>query len=625
MTTLETLPEMTTLETLPKELINTIALNVKDLHAFCVVVPFDLENVAGTKVLRAVRAWLAVRSHSLSVGDRVLYRPAAKDGRRICYATADGKIADDLWKLELLDGTSVQATTHRTYVLPSWADISSDIQRATHAAAIASRRAATQANEAAVALLRSPLVADDSAEAQLALAAASAASLAAAAATMAAHVAEDSFPNGSTLCGVTEESPVQEGAHGLATHVQQTLDKQNTTALHRLDGELVPTTPPGKEVSSYIKQELTPAELTMKAALAAATASAEASVATHAAGTVTGLPVSSASAATTRSAAGDVMAAAQKLLNDEYSDTGASAGEILRVAAGAIEDVWAAERRQSAACAAEEYSSSTVSGAKQAALIDTHRAAAAVADAASAASMKAVDETASIKAVNEAAAAADTDRKFQSHLLQGCRELSPPAGLEGNIDSLLREGHCVLWCWFPRSTNWTEYQLLERSTRAVAACRSNDIIALPDHPLVHELVMHWCETDYGTDRVTKSNVIWYDPLLACPVNNPARATLDFVLQTYHLSHSRPNVLLYLMYVEEGLRDMALANGLGCLGDCDEHKLIGSLGQAKSFLHSKLGDPLAPCLADAALGREVRGPRGYCVKTAGELLEAWQHA
>ena len=507
MTTLETLPEMTTLETLPKELITTIALNVKDLHAFCAVVPFDLENVAGAKVLRAVRAWLAVRSHSLSVGDRVLYRPAAKDGRRICYATAAGKIADDLWKLELLDGTSVQATTHRTYVLPSWADISSDIQRATHAAAIASRRAATQANEAAVALLRSPLVADDSAEAQLALAAASAASLAAAAATMAAHVAEDTFPNGSTLCGVTEESPVQEGAHGLATHVQQTLDKQNTTALHRLDGELVPTTPPGQEVSSYIKQELTPGELTMKAALAAATASAEASVATHAAGTVTGLPVSSASAATTRSAAGDVMAAAQKLLNDEYSDTGASAderarlkmsgfsttrdidtkSEILRVAAGAIEDVSAAERRQSAACAAEEYSSSSVSGAKQAALIDTHRAAAAVADAASAASMKAVDETASIKAVNEAAAAADTDRKCQSHLLQGCRELSPPAGLVGNIDSLLREGHCVLWCWFPRSTKWTEYQLLERSTRAVAACRSNDIIALPDHPLVHEV------------------------------------------------------------------------------------------------------------------------------------------
>ena len=79
--------------------------------------------------------------------------------------------------------------------------------------------------------------------------------------------------------------------------------------------------PPGQEVSSYIKQELTPGELTMKAALAAATASAEASVATHAAGTVTGLPVSSASAATTRSAAGDVIAAAQKLLNDEYSDT----------------------------------------------------------------------------------------------------------------------------------------------------------------------------------------------------------------------------------------------------------------------------------------------------------------
>ena len=37
----------------------------------------------------------------------------------------------------------------------------------------------------------------------------------------------------------------------------------------------------------------------------------------------------------------------------------------------------------------------------------------------------------------------------------------------------------ILWCWFPRSERWTEHELIERSTRAIAAVRNDDLVALP--------------------------------------------------------------------------------------------------------------------------------------------------
>ena len=48
---------------------------------------------------------------------------------------------------------------------------------------------------------------------------------------------------------------------------------------------------------------------------------------------------------------------------------------------------------------------------------------------------------------------------------------STGAGIElADIDALLRDGSStVLWCWLPRSSRWEVGELMERTTRAVAA------------------------------------------------------------------------------------------------------------------------------------------------------------
>jgi len=209
--------------------------------------------------------------------------------------------------------------------------------------------------------------------------------------------------------------------------------------------------------------------------------------------------------------------------------------------------------------------------------------------------------------------------------------------LQHNIDLLIREGvSCVLWCWIPRSSRWTANELLERSTRAVAACRADDIIALPELPLVRELVAHWASIDYGGDQIKEENVIWFDaqpaPILvqsnACgppdQFYDPMFSTVLSVLQTYHLLYSQEgrSAGLYCMYPDERICRIAASFGLRCLGDLDQHPIVGSLRQAKSFLHPSLGKPCRPSLRDAAMGELVRGPRGFCCASAEQLQEAW---
>jgi len=78
-----------------------------------------------------------------------------------------------------------------------------------------------------------------------------------------------------------------------------------------------------------------------------------------------------------------------------------------------------------------------------------------------------------------------------------------------------------------------------------------------------------------------------------------------------------------MYPDERISHTAATFGMRCLGDLDSHPMVGSLRQAKSFLHPSLYDADRPSLRDAALGNVVRGPRGFCCKTPEQLVEAWK--
>jgi hypothetical protein len=252
-------------------------------------------------------------------------------------------------------------------------------------------------------------------------------------------------------------------------------------------------------------------------------------------------------------------------------------------------------------------------------LIATQRAAAGVADAAAA--------SAAAPHAEKAKLAAKTD-----HVTRTQRQ-----EIE-DIDALVRDGsHCVLWCWLPCSNRWTTSELLERTTRAVTACRAHDLIALPDLPLAHELVEHWHVADYGCDHLQRQNVIWFDAQPQCDkactsteagcAADPAFVTLRHVLEEYEARHKSeatglPRAALCCMYPDTRIATLAARHGLRCLGDLDEHPVIGPLSRAKSFLHRSLASPDRPSLCDATLAN-ARGPRGFCCETADQLFEAWE--
>ena len=386
--------------------------------------------------------------------------------------------------------------------------------------------------------------------------------------------------------------------------------------------------------------------LLREATEAAAVASAQASVATHAAGTVCSSAVTSATtgtASTTAAVAHNLVAAMDALASRHLDAEGATAASALppeghfidpmTVASDAIGAIGAAQHRLSTACTSSGLSSgapraSSAAGATPShsqALLATQRAAGELADA--------------------LADAAEEKKQLppSAKVLEGAPRRWPRVGEMDDIDALTRDGaRAVLWCWIPRSSKWTTAELLERTTRAVAACRADDLIALPDLPAARELVEHWCATDYGADRLRANSVIWFDPSPPTPPDataDPMFATIAYALESYGVRRrchraataTIPRIavtapaggdVLYCMYPDARIAAFAARYGLRCLGDLDAHPVVGSLQQAKSFLHRSLAQPARPSLSDAALGA-VRGPRGFCCETAEQLQDAWQ--
>jgi len=637
-----------------------IALHAKGLRALHLAVPFDIARTASIRIQRMFRRVRGIRfsprAHTLNVGDRVLYRPpvtsALLQGCAI-YATAEGEIMPRTWKIRLVDGTHQHVQTHRVYRLGDWASRTSPVSKAVSHAASASREAALLAAQTALAVLQSPSTAAGGQTMQLALAAASTASTAATAATAAASALDAASPHGSTneyespgLAPPPSESDAHTAmteAHGIleaherlmeasglrrpASHsvrAQEKVQEAMADAYEMLaarEQELVDAASPGHEGTGEALTARATRDLLRHATAAAATASAEAAVATHAASTVCNLPVTSRAATTATTVANNLVAASDALASD---GTAAQMCDHRRVAVDAIGAIGEAQQRLTSACAAtlpahvasQTASSCSTSQTQSEVFCTTQRAALGLANAA---------------AVSAAAANADLKPDVKKRLATDLRAVAPATceavskiGDLANIDELLRDGtSSVLWCWLPRSSRWTTSELLERTTRAVAACRAHDFVALPDLPQARELVNHWFATDYGYDGLRPASVLWFD---AEPVgDDPAFAALTSILQRFRVCDATTDrsVALYCMYPDARVARLAATHGLRCLGDLDAHPIVGSLRQAKSFLHPSLAQHSRPSLRDAALGDLVRGPRGYCCTTPEQLLEAWE--
>ena len=672
------------LSALPPDMIAHIAFRVKELGTLRSVLRFDKPAVAITRIQRMYRhvrdRRFSPHVHLLQVGDRVCFRPRAPDhciGHALLFGTADGEITAGLWKIRLERGSNAHVETRRVYRLSPWPSRSSrglKISKAVSHAASAAREAATSGGRTV----------------QLALAAASTASTSAAAATVAASALVDAIPaalidaatprnelsaGGAAFAGnlrVLEPPPAgvieahaamseahdmheahqrllkaagRAGGRGvpdelaadramaeghellaareqvlearvrLHSHHAQLMAAERRTGAAGASGTLPP--PPPRPLLS--DGELTPREtcdLLRSATAAAATASVEAAVATHAASTVCSLTVTSGTATTTAAVARNLVAA---------KDAVALCCKYLEAAGDA---------RDEAAAALDGGRLDPMLAPSNVLRVATEKHAA--------------KRQLSSASFSTAEAAPATGKPTTLDLTVAPPAAAPPfchprVGDLADIDALIRDGsRSVLWCWLPHSEKWTMPELVERSTRAVAACRAADLLALPDLPVTRELVAHWCATDYGPGGPCAENVIWFDscpqrsPLEACAAD-PAFATLRYVLAAYrervcaaaaaaarNASTPRAAVAppaLCCMYLDARSATLAASYGLRCLGDLDAHPIVGCLSQAKSFLHRSLAQPARPSLCDAVLS-VARGPRGFCCETGAQLREAW---
>ena len=210
--------------------------------------------------------------------------------------------------------------------------------------------------------------------------------------------------------------------------------------------------------------------------------------------------------------------------------------------------------------------------------------------------------------------------------------------------SSLLNKNAIVFIWWPRSSMWTKERLCWRSLRALASSRPGlDLLAMPDLPDARASFKVWCEL-YG---LREWQAIWYDPLLTVEEGGeggdsviPDLATADrsfMALQTildeltthripasrrhlYHIFHSHPNA---------AVRDQIQACGLNFLGDQDEHPILGSLREAKAWLHADYdSSSQRVSLPDAIRNGEITStsvhiPRGYVCASVEEQYEAFR--
>jgi len=214
-------------------------------------------------------------------------------------------------------------------------------------------------------------------------------------------------------------------------------------------------------------------------------------------------------------------------------------------------------------------------------------------------------------------------------------------------DVLLRRaapGHAVVFAWWPRSKSWFEGPIIRYATRALPAVRPNlDLIFLPRLEAVFELFSVGCQL-HG---IQPSQVIWYTPpqALSCEAaekrlsTSCTSGTLDPSAEAFGALMSelctkvgvaeRYRYHVYPARLTDPWRTQITSHGFGCVGDIDEHPLLGTLEAAKGWMHppyamarigSSVPDKSSLYHAVAHGGLDlgtVRGPDGFICTTAAE--------
>jgi hypothetical protein len=186
--------------------------------------------------------------------------------------------------------------------------------------------------------------------------------------------------------------------------------------------------------------------------------------------------------------------------------------------------------------------------------------------------------------------------------------------LSGQVDSP------ILFGWWPRSSNWSRTEIVERTSRALPAVRPLlDFVALPLLPEIESLWRCWSQ-EHG---LLPQQAVWFFPCLECQTSDdPSLRACKEVLQKIA---GVKDLVFYPMYCTGAISAEAEHHSVQIIGDVQDHKLM-PLSQAKSWMHPSIsGARGSSCMREvlSGLGGRVRGPRGYVADNVGELQTAWK--
>jgi len=242
----------------------------------------------------------------------------------------------------------------------------------------------------------------------------------------------------------------------------------------------------------------------------------------------------------------------------------------------------------------------------------------------------------------KAASAAAKEVPVDAHTSPFAKDLSDKPSEVPRLHSALlgpvMPSAAIVFAWWPKSSMWSSYRVEERTQRALAAMRAGvDLIALPDLPDSRGIFKEWC----GLYGLTEGQAIFFPSLLddeaaeggaaaSKPLgahSDPSRTTLHHLLTTlaarYPDAAARACLHIYHSHLDEATRAQIVKGGFGCLGDTDEHPLLGSLSEAKGWIHADYDSASArPSLARSLATGEIRcaslhTPRGYVCHSATE--------
>ncbi|KAL1499901.1 hypothetical protein AB1Y20_012584 [Prymnesium parvum] len=204
-------------------------------------------------------------------------------------------------------------------------------------------------------------------------------------------------------------------------------------------------------------------------------------------------------------------------------------------------------------------------------------------------------------------------------------EVSPP-DLYDQLLGTSDPTHAAVFAWWPQK-GWKRGKVLHHSMRALPAVRpGRDYVFLPIAESVRDMFGLWCMA-YG---LQPWQAIWYT---LCEDSSETFTALLTALTSYFPAPSeRSRLHVYPTFLTQESRMQITRLGFCAVGDLDANAIVGSLAEAKGWLHAPLDSSLDDASPSSSLRAAaaashlelggVRAPTGFLCTTAPQLRRAY---